>query len=118
MAVFNAVAKFGAKDNYTQTIQRMEKATGKFNKSAQRGFMATSRGLGKVQNAAKGLRTELVSFASIVSVATLLSVAATATKDYEVATASLKAITGATTAQMVQYDAVVQKVAKDRSPSS
>lgn len=118
MSIFSAIARFSAVDKYSSTLARMTTNTNKFanaSVSTMRRVEMVTKG---AQRATSGLSSELKSFAGAIAITGLLAAGASAVVQYDKSVASLQAITGATSEQMVGYKKVVMDTAKETKSSA
>lgn len=118
MAEFSAVARFSAQDKYSKTVIGMGRTTERFAQKSQASFRKVEKSASGLQKRIRGIGSSFKQLVSVVSIAAVLTTGANAIVQYDKASASLMAITGATTEQMVEYKAEVLSTAKATKQSS
>ena len=118
MAAFNAVARFSGDDRFSSVIARMGLNTERFSARSRASFSKVEQSALRLKKRIAGIGSELKMLVGFAGITGLLLVGANAIKEYDAATASLQAITGATAQEMVGYKAEIKAIGKDTKEST
>tara|TARA_R110000796_G_scaffold60642_9_gene140336 strand:- start:22280 stop:24289 length:2010 start_codon:yes stop_codon:yes gene_type:complete len=118
MSTFTVSAVFKAIDQFTRPLQKMERSTRTFAQSSESVLANANRAFRKLTPTIGGLTKDLMKFAAVAAVGSILLSGANAAKDFEVGMASLSAITGVTGNGLIAFQDQVNKVAKDTKTGS
>lgn len=118
MAAFSAVARFTGDDRFSNVLTKMGANTKRFESKSRASFARVGQSVSNLRSKVNGLWSQIKTLAGIGGITALLLIGANAIKDYDAATASLQAITGATNQEMIGFRSEIAAVAKETKQGS
>ncbi len=118
MSVFSAVARFSAVDKFSSVLAKMEERNKRFASSSSNSFRKVEESANRLKGTVGGLAGQLKSLATVVSIASLMSMGYQAITEYDTAIASLSAVTGVSGKALENMETQVQAIAKTTKKSS